>query len=829
MKNLAFYTSLLLLSNLVMGQVTGKLYDFNNGNSSGWGSGSSILTEGYENNAIKIVSNGAGPNLESSYFLFSSPAELNLNSNPYVSLKIKSTSPISVRIDLIDASGYVTNFQPIIREIKDINTFTPLSFNYNGLMKQKTPNAVNLNGTKIIGINVYINPGASSFKGTIYLDDLAFGTAADRSVGNGIPGIKVSQIGFYPEGKKYAIASSTSKTTFKLVDESNKTVYTGNLGELRSFEAAKDSTKIADFSNFKTLGKYKVVVDGTPNSVFFEIKNKIHYDLSKASIKYYYFNRLSIPIEKEYAGIWNRLSGHPDDKVYIHRSAATELRPEGTLVSAPRGWYDAGDYNKYVINSGISTFTLMALYERFWPMYDTLDLNIPESNNNVPDLLDEIKWNLDWMINMQDPDDGGVYFKLTSKGFTPDFMPSEDKTDRYMVGKSTSSALNYAATMAMAYRIYKPFDTEFGSFADTCLVRAYKAYLWAKANPNIAFNNPSDISTGGYGDSNFKDEFFWAACELYISSKDDTFYEDIKFTFTPNVPGWNATYALGLMSLSHNADYLTDLADKTQIIDKMKAAVSGMINKYNSTAYLMAMNSTNFDYYWGSNSVAANQSMILLQDYFNTGNEVSYDAANGNLEYLLGKNPLEICFVTGFGTKSPKSPHHRQSMGDGVVPPVPGMLVGGPNLNSANESGCEYQYNLAALEYTDQSCSYSTNEIAINWNAPLAFTLGAIEAKQLGLSPSYKFFPKGYPMGLSKKISNSDLKVYPVPASELVYFELSNEYEIESVNLLDLNGNIIIQDLKEKEINVSTLNNALYLLQIQTNKGLISQKISVLK
>ena len=238
--------------------------------------------------------------------------------------------------------------------------------------------------------------------------------------------------------------------------------------------------------------------------------------MSRASLKYFYYNRASVDIQSKYAGDWSRSKGHSDDEVIIHSSVTSDERPEGTVVSAPKGWYDAGDYNKYIVNSGITTYTLLALYERFWKKYDNVNLNIP-GNNSLPDILDEIKWNLDWMLKMQDPNDGGVYFKLTSRR-SPNFMPSADDTKRYMVGKSTSSALNFAAVMATAYRIYKPFDDQLSGYADTCLHRAYRAFVWAKENNNNRYFNPSDIDTR-YGDSYFGDEFTWAASNCIFLRK----------------------------------------------------------------------------------------------------------------------------------------------------------------------------------------------------------------------------------------------------------------------------------------------------------------------
>src|SRR5690606_16621024 len=153
--------------------------------------------------------------------------------------------------------------------------------------------------------------------------------------------------------------------------------------------------------------------------------------------------------------------GHPDSQVLVHASAASDKRPEGTVISSARGWYDAGDYNKYIVNSGITMGTLLSGYEDFPEYWNSISLNIPESKNQVPDLLDEVLWNLRWMLTMQDPHDGGVYHKLTNSKFDSMVMPHEATNIRYVVQKSTGATLDFAAVMAQSARVYKKFEAQF--------------------------------------------------------------------------------------------------------------------------------------------------------------------------------------------------------------------------------------------------------------------------------------------------------------------------------------------------------------------------------
>ena len=215
----------------------------------------------------------------------------------------------------------------------------------------------------------------------------------------------------------------------------------------------------------------------------------------------------------------------------------------------------------------------------------------------------------------------------------------------------------------------------------------------------------------------------------------------------------------------------------------------------------------------------------MLQDYYNNDEEESYEAAKANLDYLLGRNPLEYCFVTGYGSKSPMNPHHRPSIADGIVAPVPGMLVGGPNKSPSDN--CDYLYSVPALSYTDQTCSYSTNEIAINWNAPFAFILGAIEAKNRGISPSYKYFPKGWPMAVEKRILNSGIKLYPNPSSNFVSYELKDDLEIEKIELITFSGEVNEVIASNNRIDVSGFSKGSYILKITTQNGVVTEKLVI--
>ena len=549
--------------------------------------------------------------------------------------------------------------------------------------------------------------------------------------------IAVNQVGFLPDAPKIAIVIGKVSGRFLVKNMNGKVVFSGKLqaSGVADFNGVK--TASANFSALRQSGNFVVSVQGLPDSYPFEIKPNVYADAAKASLKAFYFQRASTGLPEKYAEKWHRPEGHPDGEVLVHPSAASADRPAGTKISATRGWYDAGDYNKYVVNSGISTGTLLSLYEDFPQHMASVQTNIPETGNGVPDILNEILWNLRWLLTMQDPADGGVYNKVTNANFDAMEMPDKDKTPRYVVQKGTAATLDFAAVAAQAARIYKAFPKQFPGLTDSCLAASEKAWSWAQKNPDLVYdqnemnkNFAPKITTGGYGDAVFTDEFLWAACELTISTGNDQYYQSVNVLADPAMPlpGWSQVKLLGFYALTQNQNKLTGKAktDLPEIKKRLTAFADGLLKGL--SAYHTVFGKTENDFGWGSNSVAANQGIALIKAYQLSQNKKYLNAALTNLDYLLGQNATGYSFLTGFGSKTPMHPHHRPSVADGVVEPVPGLLVGG--ANPGRQDGVNYPSTVPNLAYIDDDRAYAANEIAINWNAPFAYLINALEALQ---------------------------------------------------------------------------------------------------
>lgn len=557
--------------------------------------------------------------------------------------------------------------------------------------------------------------------------------------------ICLNQCGFYPKAKKIAVViGNTTATEFFLTPlNQSDTVFSGLLSSERASHNSNSITKIADFSAFRRKGKFVLHVPGIDSSYPFLISDNIFGPVSKATLKGFYFQRSSEPLSDIYAGLWQRPAGHADTEVYIHESAATTQRPDGTKISTPGGWYDAGDYNKYIVNSGITMGTLLSAYEDFPNYYQRLTTNIPESGDDVPDIINEAVYNLRWMLTMQDPFDGGVYHKCTNAAFDGMVMPGVTKAKRFVVQKSTAATLDFAAVTAQAARVVKKFQQTYPGLADSCLQAAEKAWNWAKKNPEVYYNQEAlnkqfapPITTGAYGDRNVTDEWFWAASELLITTKKQSYFTTLAETMKDSlqVPSWGNVASLGKYSLLRYQKNLPSFAHS--IVPNLKQQLINtadhLLQSVASNAFVTVMGGFKSDFVWGSNAVAANQGILLVNAYLATNNKKYLDGALSNMDYLLGRNATGYCFVTGIGTKSPMHPHHRVSVADGIVPPVPGLLVGGPN--PGRQDGCAYIFTEPETAYVDSDCAYASNEIAINWNAPIVYLSGAIEVLQKRLS-----------------------------------------------------------------------------------------------
>jgi len=551
----------------------------------------------------------------------------------------------------------------------------------------------------------------------------------------GFSQIRINQVGMYPAQEKTAtIEGSVSAGQVSITNaQTGKKAVKAKVVRKAVSPWSKKKRTVVDFSSLVQPGEY--IIRCGKHSATFSVSEEALCGVTEGALKAFYLNRSGMPIEEKYAGAYARPCGHPDTLVYIHPSAASTGRPAGSTISSPYGWYDAGDYNKYIVNSAFSVGVMLCSYEQNKAYFDRLEVNIPESGNQTSDLLDELYYNLRWMLTMQDPYDGGAYHKLTTPNFEGFVMPAECRQPRYVVQKSTAATLDFAAVMAQAARIYKG-SKDYACFAERAARAALAAFGWAERNPKVLYMQTKmsqdyqpAVTTGEYGDFSLSDEWFWAATELYLLTGDQQFaelaakHQPRRFT----APTWGMVASLGAY------DWMM-LKSGTPIADACRQQLLHHCDSIIATTATSSFQTPNgnapHDFGWGCLAETfGTNGLSLLYAHRLTGDAKYLTAAMQDADYILGRNATGYCYVTGYGTKSPMNPHHRLSFSDGIEKPFPGMLVGGPNPGQQDASDVKsYPSRQPDESYADVMQSYASNEIAINWNASLLALLGWIES-----------------------------------------------------------------------------------------------------
>ena len=549
------------------------------------------------------------------------------------------------------------------------------------------------------------------------------------------PRLRLNQVGYYPgqpisvtlggaAGAEFFNPTPATPPTLLITDRAtDRTVAEAPL--LKQDWAAL-SGQPAYLARLDSLpaGEYRATVAGTDLGADFRVAPHALRDALRGSVKGLYYQRASRPLDRAHAGPWHRPAGHPDTSARFHPSSG---RTSGTL-SSPGGWYDAGDFNKYVVNGAFPLAQLLTAYEAFGDPAPDGTLNIPESGNGRSDYLDELRTEMDWLLTMQDPADGGCYHKLTTLRFAGMVMPHAATAPRYVVGKGVTGTLDFAGAAAQFSRLYRPLDA---AYADRLLTAARRAFDWAQAHPATFFRNPADVSTGEYGDDDATAEFAFAAAELFATTGEQRYLNYLQqHPFRPRfagASGWRAFMGnMAAFTLLRHPDRTPEELTGP-LRQRILSVADSLVDVIGRTAYRQPLTTLN----WGSNSDVLNAAYFLTAAYREAPRRPYLNAIHACVDYVLGHNPVDKCYLTGFGTNRVLNIHHRQSAADGIPEPVPGLLSGGPNSKQQDTGdGATYEPGAAPLRsWTDQTASYASNEICLNWNAPLTYVLAFLEAR----------------------------------------------------------------------------------------------------
>jgi endoglucanase len=565
-----------------------------------------------------------------------------------------------------------------------------------------------------------------------------------------VPNVLVNQVGYFPHLAKIATVKNPNAVPWQLLDANKQVVASGTTVPFGPDPASGDKVSIVDFSSFTKEGKGYSLRVGNDTSHSFDIRNDIYNKLKYDSLAFFYQQRSGIPIEMPYAGgpMWVRPAGHIG-VLPNHGDNVVPCLPGSDChytLDVTGGWYDAGDHGKYVVNAGISVWTLLDWWERTKYLGSSAGdfadgkMNIPENKNKVPDLLDEARWELEFELKMQVPEGnklaGMVHHKVHDIKWTQlSTGPHEDTMERYLYPPSTAATLNVAANGAQAARIWSAIDKD---FSKKCLEAAERAWTAARANPEIYAPHDSD-GGGAYDDKNVVDDFYWAASELYITTgkqvyKDfltkSEYYEKAEADWKDDSGmrtsmTWADTQVLGSISLAIVPNGLpkADIADiRKNIVERGDLYLSEAMKE----GYRLPFRATKVGYPWGSTSFVMTDALMMGLAYDFTHESKYLNGVALSMDYILGRNGLDQSFITGYGSRPLQNPYHRfwcHQANPKYPSPPPGVMSGGANseLQDPYVQGAGLKGLPPMKCFMDNGEAWSTNEVTINWNAPLVW------------------------------------------------------------------------------------------------------------
>lgn len=544
-------------------------------------------------------------------------------------------------------------------------------------------------------------------------------TAENRIKRTSPPEIFVNQSGFFSVGIKKAYIPFRTEL-FEIIDADDSVKYTGSTEFFGYDETSGDEVSVCNFTDFCENGLFRIR-SGESISCLFEISDnpygKVFHDLTKA---FYYF-RCGSALEEKYAGVYRHGS--------CHNEKATVLGNKEIKIDVSGGWHDAGDYGKYVTTGAVTAAYLMYAWKMFPQSFEKNPVNIPESGNGIPEILSEVRTELEWLMKMQ-RDDGAVYHKVTPFTHIGFVMPENDDSQQFVFSVSSNAAADMCAACALGAQVFSGYDK---SFSDDLRKAAEKAMEWLENNPEfLPFRNPDGCNTGDYTEKSDKDNRCWAYSELYTLTGKEEYGVKMKELMRSGISLSALGYweVGGLASMSY---IMSGRADDEKLISDIKNAFYWEAHFYSdfakNSAYSAAMNVS--DYCWGSNFMLTKHAMCFaVSDIFNKSSRYEELTAR-QIDILLGANPLGICYVTGNGEYCCNDVHYRPAMADGIDECIPGLVAGGPDKNREDIHAAEFlpEGTPPMKCYFDRNDCYSLNEVTIYWNASAVFAIAYLLSK----------------------------------------------------------------------------------------------------
>ena len=515
--------------------------------------------------------------------------------------------------------------------------------------------------------------------------------------------IRLNSLGFFPNAEKQASITENAGRFAVKDAATNRVVYQGRATNPVMQEDLNQTVWTADFSSVKKTGTYYLEIQGKGRSVDFRIDEDVYNFAYVTSMRAFYLWRCGMEVSGDHNGIH-----YHQDSCHLSDGYEDYLDNPGFKRDGTQGWHDAGDFGKYTVNAGITVGILLMAWEYFQSQIESQKLNLPETAPGFPEFLKEIKWETDWLLKMPYSDGSGkVSHKLTRTNFAGFVMADTDKEKRYFTTWSSAATADFVAMMARTARVFKPYDAV---YAKKCLDAAILSYNFLEKNPEDKRFVQGDFRTGGYQTTD-PDDRLWAAAEMWETTGEAKYLADFEkragdmdFKVEENWD-WSSVANLGMFTYA-----LSKRSGKNSEVDnviKQNIILSGnrIVDGINKDVYRRPLPGI---YFWGCNGGVARQSVNLYAANQLAPNKKYEKAVLDIVGHLFGRNYYNRSYVTGLGINPPMFPHDRRSGSDGIEAPWPGYIVGGGRT---------------ATNWVDVQESYDTNEVAINWQAPLVFAL----------------------------------------------------------------------------------------------------------
>ncbi len=594
------------------------------------------------------------------------------------------------------------------------------------------------------------------------------------------PMIKVNQVGYICGGTKTARVSyfekfgSLNGKTYEIVNaETEEIAASGTLPDASYDETfSGEMVHIISFDEVTEPGTYYIRIpdteldesacsprdkaDGlvldTLTSVKFEIKNNVYDAMLSDLTKYYYYQRQGIELEEEYAGLFARENLHPDD-VTVKRWSDRD-NPDAETFDVSGGWYDAGDYGKYVTPGANSVSDLLFAYEMYPEVFAELEMNIPETDPDnpnyvdAPGILSEVKYELDMLLKLEHSSKDGSFYTAANYDTTTDVIYIEDTLYKTSNHESDSSetdlrchlaTADMSATLAHAYIVYRDIPA-YADFAEQCLETSLRAWDWINDSSNTLNTSIAAANrTYTFKEADLERSRFQAAGAIYraLTLKGDNTEEYEEYLLANcNAESVNNCFQNASISYSHSGRAFLGFFHYLYGNEAPAAEITEVFSQYTTWRTRIMKNDTwglvmpTWGFWWGSNKYTAQSAMTLMLGDLVTYGEVKEDVQTvieDHFHYLLGENPISFSYVSGYGENCVKNIYSAIYSKDKKLDPY--QCPAGYFTEGANNHNNPHLSKFVGKCYIDSDGEWTTNENTIYGNAAMIFLTAAMLAQ----------------------------------------------------------------------------------------------------